>query len=155
MAACLLLLRSRYTKNLSSWLDRKFFREAYNSEQLLAELSHRVRRYNESGPMLEMVLEEPGRDTAHRQDCRPAARWKSISTSARDRDPDARYCRKQDAVQLPMNSTTVRNLMRINTPVHLYRENPDGWLLLASSSERDMLDSMSANCYCRFRDGIS
>ena len=42
-----------------------------------------------------------------------------------------------------MNSTTVRNLMRINTPVQLYRENPDGWLLLASSSERDLLDSMS------------
>ncbi len=56
IAGLLLLLRSRYTKNLSSWLDRKFFREAYNSEQLLAELSQRVRRYNESGPMLEMVL---------------------------------------------------------------------------------------------------
>jgi sigma-B regulation protein RsbU (phosphoserine phosphatase) len=48
------------------------------------------------------------------------------------------------SVQLPMNSTTVRNLMRINTPVQLYRENPDGWLLLASSAERDMLDTMSA-----------
>ncbi len=34
--------------------------------------------------------------------------------------------------------------MRINTPVQLYRENPDGWLLLASSAEREMLDSMSA-----------
>ena len=47
------------------------------------------------------------------------------------------------SVHLPMNSTTVRNLMRINTPVQLYRENPDGWFLLASNSEREMLDSMS------------
>ncbi|HET9085966.1 MAG TPA: SpoIIE family protein phosphatase, partial [Acidobacteriaceae bacterium] len=47
------------------------------------------------------------------------------------------------SVQLPLNSTTVRNLMRINTPVTLYRENPDGWLMLASASERKLLETMS------------
>jgi sigma-B regulation protein RsbU (phosphoserine phosphatase) len=143
LAGLLLLLRSQYTKNLSSWLDRKFFREAYNSEQLLAELSHRVRKYNESGPMLEMVLKSLA-ETLHIDKIAVLLRGgktfqlqQAVGINI-DGFPDG------GSVQLPMNSTTVRNLMRINTPVQLYRENPDGWLLLASSSEREMLDTMSA-----------
>ena len=142
LAALLLLLRSQYTKNLSSWLDRRFFREAYNSEQLLAELSHRVRKYNESGPMLEMVLKSLA-ETLHIDKIAVLLRGgKNFQLQQAvgikmDGSPG------HPAVQLPMNSTTVRNLMRINTPVQLYRENPDGWLLLASSSERDLLDAMS------------
>ncbi len=143
VAGLLLLLRSQYTKNLSSWLDRKFFREAYNSEQLLAELSHRVRRYNESGPMLEMVLKSLA-ETLHIDKIAVLLRGgKTFQLQQAVGIPMAGVS-GNGVVQLPMNSTTVRNLMRINTPVQLYRENPDGWLLLASSSEREMLDTMSA-----------
>jgi phosphoserine phosphatase RsbU/P len=142
LAGLLLLLRSQYTKNLSSWLDRKFFREAYNSEQLLAELSHRVRRYNESGPMLEMVLKSLA-DTLHIDKIAVLLRGgKNLQLQQAIGIPMDGFS-ENGSVQLPMNSTTVRNLMRINTPVQLYRENPDGWLLLASSSEREMLDTMS------------
>jgi sigma-B regulation protein RsbU (phosphoserine phosphatase) len=142
LAGLLLLLRSQYTKNLSSWLDRKFFREAYNSEQLLAELSHRVRKYNESGPMLEMVLKSLG-DTLHIDKIAVLLRGGKSFHLQQAVGIDIDGGPGHGAVQLPMNSTTVRNLMRINTPVQLYRENPDGWLLLASSSERAMLDTMS------------
>ncbi len=142
LGGLLLLLRSQYTKNLSSWLDRKFFREAYNSEQLLAELSHRVRKYNESGPMLEMVLKSLA-ETLHIDKIAVLLRGgKTFQLQQAVGIPMDGFP-GGGSVQLPMNSTTVRNLMRINTPVQLYRENPDGWLLLASSSERDLLDSMS------------
>ncbi len=142
LGGLLLLLRSQYTKNLSSWLDRKFFREAYNSEQLLAELSHRVRKYNESGPMLEMVLKSLS-ETLHIDKIAVLLRGgKTFQLQQAVGIPMDGFP-GGGSVQLPMNSTTVRNLMRINTPVQLYRENPDGWLLLASSSERDLLDSMS------------
>jgi sigma-B regulation protein RsbU (phosphoserine phosphatase) len=142
LAGLLLLLRSQYTKNLSSWLDRKFFREAYNSEQLLAELSHRVRRYNESGPMLEMVLKSLA-ETLHIDKIAVLLRGGKNFQLQQSVGIPMNGFSESGPVQLPMNSTTVRNLMRINTPVQLYRENPDGWLLLASSSERDLLDSMS------------
>jgi sigma-B regulation protein RsbU (phosphoserine phosphatase) len=142
LAALLLLLRSQYTKNLSSWIDRKFFREAYNSEQLLAELSHRIRKYNESGPMLEMVLKSLA-ETLHIDKIAVLLRGGKTFQLQQAVGIDIDGFPGRRAVQLPMNSTTVRNLMRINTPVQLYRENPDGWLLLASSSERDLLDSMS------------
>ena len=142
LAGLLLLLRSQYTKNLSSWLDRKFFREAYNSEQLLAELSHRVRKYSESGPMMEMVLKSLA-ETLHIDKIAVLLRGgKTFQLQQAIGIPIDGFS-ENGAVQLPMNSTTVRNLMRINTPVQLYRENPDGWLLLASTSEREMLDSMS------------
>lgn len=42
-------------KNLRTWIDRKFFREAYNAEQILSELSEEVRTMVETKPLLEMV----------------------------------------------------------------------------------------------------
>lgn len=42
-------------KPLRQWIDRRFFREAYNAEQILAELSEDVRTMVETGPLLETV----------------------------------------------------------------------------------------------------
>lgn len=138
VAGLFLLLRSRAAQNLSTLLDRKFFREAYNAEQLLAELSQRVRKTTDSGPLLEMVTSS----LAH------TLHIDKIAVLLRGAGSfQLQHCVGMDgvaAMQLPFNSTTVRNLTRINTPVNLYRENPDGWLLLASESERRLLDEMSA-----------
>ncbi|MGC1784824.1 MAG: SpoIIE family protein phosphatase [Acidobacteriaceae bacterium] len=142
LAGLLLLLRSRLTKNLSSWLDRKFFREAYNAEQLLSELSQRVRKYNDSGPMLEMVTKSIAH-TLHIDKIAVLLRGGNAFQLQQAVGLSVDGLAGSGPVQLPLNSTTVRNLMRINTPVTLYRENPDGWLLLASQSERSLLDAMS------------
>ncbi|MDQ2899542.1 MAG: PP2C family protein-serine/threonine phosphatase [Acidobacteriota bacterium] len=37
---------------LRKWLDRKFFREAYDAELVLSELSEQARRFTETGPLL-------------------------------------------------------------------------------------------------------
>jgi sigma-B regulation protein RsbU (phosphoserine phosphatase) len=42
-------------KRLRVWIDRRFFREAYNSEQILTELSEEVRTMVETRPLLETV----------------------------------------------------------------------------------------------------
>ena len=42
---------------LIKWTDRKFFREAYDSEQILADLSEKVRTMVETKPLLETVAE--------------------------------------------------------------------------------------------------
>ncbi len=42
-------------KNLRVWIDRKFFREAYNAEQILSDLSEDVRTMVETKPLLETV----------------------------------------------------------------------------------------------------
>ncbi len=40
---------------LHQWLDRRFFREAYNAELLLSDLSDQTRRFTERQPLIEMV----------------------------------------------------------------------------------------------------
>ena len=40
---------------LRTWTDRKFFREAYNAEQILSDLSEDVRTMVETKPLLEIV----------------------------------------------------------------------------------------------------
>lgn len=42
-------------QRVSSWVDRRFFREAYNSELILSDLSEQVRSIVETRPLLETV----------------------------------------------------------------------------------------------------
>jgi len=39
------------------WVDRRFFREAYDAEQILGELANRVRTIVETGPLIETVVQ--------------------------------------------------------------------------------------------------
>lgn len=142
IAGLLLLLRTRLTRDLSNWLDRRFFHEAYDAELLLAELSQRVRKYNDSGPILEMVIQSLVQ-TLHIDKIAVfllgGNSYQLQQAVGVDWD---RYAGGQP-VQLPLNSTTVRNLKRTNMPITVYRENPDGWLLLASATEWGLFDALS------------
>ena len=53
--AALVPLVDYAARPLRTWIDRKFFREAYNAEQILAELSEDVRTMVETEPLLETV----------------------------------------------------------------------------------------------------
>ncbi len=53
--AALVPLVDYVARPLRTWIDRKFFREAYNAEQILAELSDDVRTMVETKPLLETV----------------------------------------------------------------------------------------------------
>jgi sigma-B regulation protein RsbU (phosphoserine phosphatase) len=51
----LVFLIQRSAQKMSTWIDRRFFREAYDAEQLLSELAEKVRTIVETGPLLETV----------------------------------------------------------------------------------------------------
>ncbi len=51
----LFALRGSLSSRLQNWLDRKFFREAYNSEILLTELAEQVRHFKEPQALLHTV----------------------------------------------------------------------------------------------------
>jgi phosphoserine phosphatase RsbU/P len=53
--AALIPLIDFAARRLRVWIDRRFFREAYNSEQILTELSEEVRTMVEMRPLLETV----------------------------------------------------------------------------------------------------
>ncbi len=56
-AVAIWMASRRILQALGAWVDRRFFREAYNAEQLLVELSDQVRSIIEPGPLLATVAE--------------------------------------------------------------------------------------------------
>ena len=50
----------RFSKRAFDWTDRRFFRESYNTERVLTELSEEVRTIAETDPLLDTVLERIG-----------------------------------------------------------------------------------------------
>ncbi len=47
--------RNSLSSRLQQWLDRKFFREAYDAEVVLSELSEQARGFTETGPLIETI----------------------------------------------------------------------------------------------------
>ncbi len=55
MAAAIVV--PRFAKRAFEWTDRRFFRESYDVERVLTELSEQVRTIAETGPLLDTVLD--------------------------------------------------------------------------------------------------
>lgn len=50
----------RFTRRAFDWTDRRFFRESYDVERVLTDLSEQVRTIHETGPLLDTVLDRIG-----------------------------------------------------------------------------------------------
>ncbi len=124
-------LRVVFQKRVQDWLDRRFFREVYNSEHVLNELSREVSRFTEIDPMLATICQRVS-ETLHVAEVafflREGSEFRLHSTT------------KQAAFD--ERSATIRNLMRSAAPVRLYREAPDAWYFLADEDEKDLLDEL-------------
>ncbi|HYK34849.1 SpoIIE family protein phosphatase [Alloacidobacterium sp.] len=133
-----ILLRLGLHKRIQHWLDRRFFREAYDAERVLNELAEEVRRYTETEPLLETVARCVA-ETLHVDQIAMLLRrgeyfalQQSIGISA------------SGTLTLPLHSSAVRYLTNSNEPARLYREDPDAWYLMAGTAERYALDKMNA-----------
>jgi sigma-B regulation protein RsbU (phosphoserine phosphatase) len=134
------MLRFVFSKSSQNWLDKKFFREAYDSERVLSELSDEVRKYTDSAPLLQTVAKCIA-ETLH---------VTQIGMLLRD---GPKFCVAQavghfpgdaSAIALAANSSTIRNLTNTNAPASLYRDDPDAWYLMADQTERQTLDDLGA-----------
>lgn len=131
-------LRFAVRTRAQAWLDRRFFREAYNAEVVLNELSDQVRRFTETGPLLETVARKIA-ETLHVGQVAVLLRrgelfelQQSIGISA------------SGALTLSPQASSVRYLASTNEPARLYRDDPDAWYLMAGMAERDTLNWMNA-----------
>ena len=130
--------RNGVSSRIQKWLDRKFFREAYNAELVLSELSEQARGFTETGPLIETISRRIS-EVLHVKEVSVFLRGDNVFSM-------------QQAVGVPIQShlafdersSTIRNLMRSNQPATLYRENPDGWFLLADQDERQTLETLGA-----------
>ncbi len=136
------LLKTRLRKQAQAWLDRKFFREAYNAEVLLNELSDEVRRFTETEPLLETVARRVA-DTLHVNQVAILLRRGEFFQMQQGIGVSANV-NGAAALTLPAQASAVRYLAATNEPARLYREDPDAWYLMAGTAERDVLDMVNA-----------
>jgi sigma-B regulation protein RsbU (phosphoserine phosphatase) len=136
--ALILALRFGVAKRLEQWLDKQFFREAYNAEVMLNELSDEVRRFTETQPLLETVARTVC-DTLHiRQIAMLLRRGDSFHVE------QALGFSADGALALPAQASSIRYLVNSNEPARLYRDDPDAWYLMAGTAERRALDLLNA-----------
>src|SRR5579885_450292 len=136
--AIVLVLRSGLQKRAQQWIDRRFFREAYDAERVLSDLAEEVRRFTETEPLLETVSRRIA-ETLHVGQIAMLLRrgeefvlQQGIGLAA------------NNALALPMQSSSVRYMTNTNQPARLYREDPDAWYLMAGTAERYALDQINA-----------
>lgn len=136
--ALVLALRMGVRKKAQGWLDRRFFREAYDVEVVLNELSDEVRQFTETAPLLETVARRVA-ETLHVD-----------QIAVMLRRSESFYLEKAIGVQvdgalmLPAQASSIRYLSSTNEPARLYRDDPDAWYLMAGMSERQVFDSINA-----------
>lgn len=133
-----LAMRDRVARSVSTWLDRKFFREAYSAEQVLSELAEQVRTFTETRPLLETVTLQIGR-TLHIEQIAVL-----LNQGGSYQLQQAVGLTPSGTVMLPENSSAIRHLLHSRAPTMLYGKDPQGWLMLASESEREALQQLSA-----------
>lgn len=133
-----LALRAGVRKRLQRWLDRQFFREAYDAERVLNELAEEVRRYTETEPLLETVARCIA-ETLHVEQIAMLLRRGESFVMQREIGIAG-----GGTLMLPMQSSVVRYMTNSNEPARLYRDDPDAWYLMAGTAERFALDKMNA-----------
>ena len=133
-----LILRFGVQKKMQLWLDRKFFREAYDTEVVLNELSDEVRRFTETAPLLETVARRVAETLHINQVAMLLRRGENFQLQ------QAIGVTVDGAVTLPAQASAARYLAATNEPARLYREDPDAWYLMAGTTERHVLDLVNA-----------
>lgn len=125
-------------KNLRVWIDKKFFREAYNAEQILSELSEDVRTMVETKPLLETVSTKISESLHVPQ----------IALLLKNGDGfHAAYAlgyEQPPAIEFSANDKTVEKLKK-NEPLTIYQDDQDSWVNdEIETVEREKLQKLNA-----------
>lgn len=120
------LLLRRLLEALRGWVDRRFFRDAYNAEQLLSELSDNVRSIVETKSLLATVAQRIS-EALH------VSRLAVLTGAGGSFQPA--YAIGYESVPTVLfgeNAATVRQLSKEKEPTRVYWDDPDSWIHKAS-----------------------
>lgn len=134
----LIFMMRRLGERLAAWIDRRFFREAYNAEQILSELSDKVRTMVETGPLLETVAE---RISTSLHVPRVAL---LLNEGGAYRPAHALGYEATPAVSFGESANVVERLKRENEPLRVYLDDDESWVnnTPGLDGERQMLESL-------------
>ena len=139
MAAVLWMKRG--ADRLRVWTDRRFFRDAYNAEQILSDLGDKVRTMVETQPLLATVSHRIS-DSLHVP--RVAA---LIDGSGPYRPAYALGYAEPPNVVFAESAATVRQLVESREPTRVYPDDPDSWLYRRpgmTDEERRQIEQLGA-----------
>ena len=122
-------VRSKFSDQISGWMDRKFFREAYSSEKVLSDLGGEVRKYAETKPLLETVT------------TRISGTLHTPRVSVLLADGDSYSC---DSISFGSESRVIQYLRTSNKPAFVYFDDPDSWAHNVNAADRQTLQSLDA-----------
>jgi phosphoserine phosphatase RsbU/P len=132
------ILRDSFSRRLQRWLDRKFFREAYNSEVVLSELAEQVRQLTDRNALFDIVLRRIS-EVLHVSQIAILLRGSNVFHLQQALGMDF-----GGPVALPEESATIQNLLRTNQPATVYRDRPEEWFMGAGAEEKALLREIHA-----------
>lgn len=131
----------RTGEKVRSWLDRRFFRESYNIEQVLTELSDQVRSMIDPRPLLETVVNRIA-ETLHVRNVAVLLSGSEIYTPAY-----ALGFSEIPQLDFPSTTATVKHLRQNGEPARVYLEDSSSWIYSepeATEEERNKLSELGA-----------
>ena len=132
------ILRNNVSQRLRRWLDRKFFREAYNSEVVLSELSEQVRQLTDRSVLIDIVLRRIS-EVLHVSQIAVLLRGSDVFLLQQALGIDL-----VGPVTLAEGSATIQNLVRTNQPATVYRDRPEDWFAGTGAEEKTLLREINA-----------
>ena len=124
------ILRDSFSRRLQHWLDRKFFREAYDSEVVLRELAEQVRQLTDRNVLSDIVLRRIS-EVLHVSQIAILLRGSNVFHLQQALGMDF-----GSPVALSEESATIQNLLRTNQPATVYRDRPEEWYTGAGTEEK-------------------
>ena len=133
----LMFALGRAGKYLAGWMDRRFFREAYNSEVILTELSNSVAGFHDTAKMLETV--------AHRISQSLHVPRVAVLLERGERYEPAcllGFDGARPLIELRRDALTVRLLKQSQAPSRVYFDDPQSWIYGAPLPEQEHLQAL-------------
>ncbi len=135
------------SERVAVWVDRRFFRDSYNAEQILSELAEKVRTIVEIQPLLETVTQRIG----------AALHVKQLAVLL-DGDELYRPAHALGYASVPelafsSDTATVRVLKSGKQPARVYFDDPDSWIYKTSEmsdEERGQLATLRSELLLPF-----
>lgn len=123
---------------IKAWTDRRFFREAYNAEQILSDLSEDVRTMVETKPLLETVSTKISESMHVPQVALLLKNGNGFQPAY------ALGYENAPVVNIPENTQTIERL-RKNEPLIVYQDDENSWINeTAQAGERDDLRKLNS-----------
>ncbi len=137
------VFRQRVATKASTWVDRKFFREAYDAETVLSELAVEAGRYVEIDPLLEKVGQRISA-TLHVPDVVILVRDGNVYRT--------RYStRLGQPMDIAANSRILAAPGAQDAPVEVYFDKPQPWIRSLDAEEIQTLDFMRSELLLALR----